>query len=318
MDHQIRSGFVSIAIMAIAACATTETEPAREAANTASDAGTAQPVNLNTDRPAMWRLADSDSEIFLFGTFHVLPPNVEWTSTSYNDAMVSSENTIVEADISSPEAIAAIQSAVAQHGLNPPGVTLTSVLGAERAAELETFATELGVPFAALEPMRPWLALISLTQVIFQQSGFDPSQGVETAVLAQATAEGDQVSYLETATSQIEVLASLDGEDMLANFDTTFEQFEEFDDITQRLLDAWRTGDVEGLENDILKPLREISPGAYDKLFTKRNITWTGQIEELLAGEGDYFIAVGAGHLVGEDSVVDMLRKNGVTVDRVQ
>ena len=232
--------------------------------------------------------------------------------------MKASETTITEADTTSPEAADAIRTAVGQYGLNPPDVTLTSLLGEKRAEKFTALAEELGAPMAALEPMRPWLALISLTQIVFQKAGFDPTEGVEAAVLEQAALEGDKLAYFETAASQIEALASLDGDDMLANFDTTIDQFAEFDQITARLLEAWRTGDIEGIEEDILAPLREASPGAYEVLFTKRNAAWTAEIEKLMAGEGDYFIAVGAGHLVGAESVVNMLRAKGFAIERVQ
>ena len=266
----------------------------------------------------MWRVTDPDSEIFLFGTFHVLPPNIEWTSAAFDAAMKGSETTIIEADTSSPLAADAIRNAVGKFGLNPPGVTLTETLGEERAKKFTALATELGAPMSALEPMRPWLALISLTQVVFQQSGFDPTEGVEAAVLEQAALEGDSIDYFETAAEQIELLASLDGDDMLANFDTTIDQFADFDAITARLLEAWRLGDIEGIEEDIINPLRETSPGAYELLFAQRNTSWTNRIEEIMAGKGDYFIAVGAGHLVGDDSVVNMLRTKGYAIERVQ
>ncbi len=306
------------AALCLAACVSTGGEERSQTGRAASAPGASAAAFTGPGRPAMWRLADPDSEITLFGTFHILPADVEWTSAKFDAAMAASETTIVETDATSPQAQVEIQEAVAELGLNPPGVTLSQTLGPDRAAALTALAEELGVPLAALEPMRPWLALISLTQVVFQKAGYDPAQGVEAAVLARAAEEGDAVAYLETAAYQIEALASLDGEEMYANFDTTIDQFAEFDALTARLLKAWRTGDVEGIERDILAPLREVSPGAYETLFTRRNRSWTGEIEALMAGEGDYFIAVGAGHLVGPDSVVAMLRDRGYAVERVQ
>ncbi len=311
--HWRRALFIGVALIGLAACAGNggDETPSRPSALAAESAG-------GSGRPAMWRLADPDTEVTLFGTFHILPAGVEWSSAKYDAAMAAAETTIIETDATSPEAQAAIQDAVGKFGLNPPGVTLSETLGPDRAAQLTARAEELGVPMAALEPMRPWLALISLTQVVFQRAGFDPAEGVEAAVLARAAEEGDAIAYLETAVYQIEALASLDGEDMFANFDTTIDQFAEFDELTARLLEAWRTGDVEGIERDILAPLREVSPGAYGTLFTRRNENWAQEIEALMAGEGDYFIAVGAGHLVGPDSVVAMLRDRGYAVERVQ
>ncbi len=270
------------------------------------------------DAPAMWRLKDADSEIYLFGTFHVLPASVQWTTPEFDAAMEATETTITEADVTSPQAQAAMMGLVQKYGMNPPGVTLSSTLGPERAAQIERIASSLGVPMTMLEPFRPWLALISLATTAMQSAGFDPASGVERVVIARAGTQGDAIEYLETAEEQIKILAGLDDEEMLANFDVTVEQFEDFKALTDRMLQAWRSGDLEALDADILAPLRETSPAAFRDLIVARNESWTAKIAGIMAGEGDYFIAVGAGHLVGEDSVVDLLGERGFKVDRVQ
>ncbi|MEM9170758.1 MAG: TraB/GumN family protein, partial [Pseudomonadota bacterium] len=284
----------------------------------ATGAPVAPVIDGPTGKPALWRVADEDTEVFLFGTLHVLPPNVQWSSDIYDMSMRIADVTVTEADTKSPEAAEEIKAAVQKFGLNPPGVNLSSTLGPERTEKLNTLAAELGVPSQALEPMRPWLALITLTQVLLQKSGFDPGRGVEAIVSAEASEQGDTFAFLESVSFQIETLASLDHTEMMANFDTTLTQFEEFDALTNRLLTAWKTGDVEALERDITEPLRNVSPAAYGTLFTKRNTTWTDEIEARLDGSGNYFYAVGAGHLVGEDSVIEMLQQRGRTVVRIQ
>ena len=180
--------------LGLTACSTnsTKVEPAAQSSSEAIEtAETTGATNVTTDiqkvgRPALWRVSDADSDVYLFGTFHVLPPNVVWRSSALESAMTDAEITIVEADTQSTEALDAIRTAVVQYGLNPEGVTLTSIVGADRAARLAMIADEVGAPMAALEPMRPWLALISLTQAVFQRSGFDPSEGVEMHILEQA------------------------------------------------------------------------------------------------------------------------------------
>ena len=294
-----------------------KTKTAEAPAQTEAPISAAQ-SSLTDSAPAMWRIDDEDSTIYLFGTFHLLPPGLEWRTAAFDAAMRETQKTITETDTTSPQAVEEIQTAVQRLGFNPPDVTLSSILGDDRAKRFAQLAEDLGVPMEALEPMRPWLAQLSLTQVVFQRAGLDPRQGVEAAVLAQAAAERDVVEYLETATFQIETLASLDGEDLYANFDATVEQFEEFDALTQRLLDAWRTGDIEGIERDILAALREQSPSAFDKIFAARNRIWAEIIDQELDGADNTFIAVGAGHLAGEDSVLDYLRQRGHAATRVQ
>lgn len=270
------------------------------------------------DAPAMWKMTDKDSTVYLFGTFHILPAELEWKTEAYEKAMAEATTTYAEADALSPEAQAAVQAAVQQYGLNPPGVTLSSVLGEERAEQLAEVAQQYGVPMQALEPYRPWLASLTLAVVAFQKAGFDPQSGVEQVLLAQAAEEGDAIDYFETATQQIEMLASLDEEEMLNNFDASMEQFENFEALSKKMLDAWSTGDVKALDEDILGDLRDEAPDAYQKLIVNRNAAWIADLKTIMDGEGDYFIAVGAGHLVGDDSVIKMLKDEGFKVKRIQ
>ncbi|MEL6370920.1 MAG: TraB/GumN family protein [Pseudomonadota bacterium] len=268
--------------------------------------------------PAMWHLTDDDSEVVLFGTFHILPEGVDWQTDAFTDAMARTETTITEADVASPEAQQQLMALVQQYGLNPPGTTLSSILGPERAGQLSAVAGDLGVPFAAIEPYRPWFAIISLSTLAMQKEGFDPTKGVEPIVLAKANEEGDAIDFLETAEYQIKALSSLDGPEMLANFDVSMGQFADFKAITDRLLEVWTQGDIDALDAEFFGEMRATAPMAYDALIVDRNENWTTEIKEIMAGEGDYFIAVGAGHLAGPDSVVNMLNAEGYEVKRVQ
>ena len=302
-------------------CATAFMLTACNSATTGSaqEASLAAPAEkVGGDAPAMWRLADEDSEVVLFGTFHVLPADLEWTTPAFDAAMAETAATFTEADVSSPEAQAALGALVQQYGLNPPGVTLSSIMGAERFAQLSAVATEIGIPPQALEAQRPWLAMISLTAIAMQKEGYAQAAGAEALIEARAKAEGDEIGFLETAEFQIRQFANIPDEDILGNFDQTLEQLADLPTYLDRMLQAWSTGDVEDLDEGFFKPMKLEAPVAYDALLVTRNKNWVEKIDEMMAGEGDYFIAVGAGHLVGEDSVIAMLRARGYDVTRVQ
>jgi len=179
-------------------------------------------------------------------------------------------------------------------------------------------ADRYSIPVTALESMRPWLALVSLTTVAMQKSGFDPAAGAENLVLSRAREENDEIAYLESAEFQIKALASLDQEEMLGNFDATMGEFDDFEAFAKDLLAAWSEGDIAIVERDIVKPLRDESPKAFDALIVSRNVTWVEKVTEILAGDEDVFIAVGAGHLIGVKSVIEMLEGKGIAVERVQ
>ncbi|MEK7266451.1 MAG: TraB/GumN family protein [Pseudomonadota bacterium] len=268
--------------------------------------------------PAMWAVTDADSTIYLFGTFHILPAGTKWTTPAFDTAMKETPVTLTEVDTTSEEAQRTLSALVTELGFNPPGVTLTGLLGPVRAVRFSAVASRYGLSMSAFEPMKPWLAMISLSVAIMQNEGFDAKNGAEETVLANAEAEGDRIAHLESAEFQIRALASLDEAEILADFDTSLAEYEDFDGYAARVLNAWTTGDIKALEKETLKEMRETSPDSYRILIKDRNENWVKEITGMMAGDEDYFIAVGAAHLIGDGGVVDMLRKRGFAVQRVQ
>jgi uncharacterized protein YbaP (TraB family) len=299
------------AALALTAC-TKESATATPPQTPAADAAPAE------KGPAMWRLADEDSEIFLFGTFHILPADIAWTTAAFDEAMAATATTVTEVDTRSAAAQAKMAALVQKLGLNPAGVTLSSTLGSDRAERFGRLAGQYGLQMQSLESLKPWLAMITLSVMVMQKEGFEAASGAEETILARAKREGDAVTHLESAEYQIRALASLDEAEILADFDASLEQFADFKAYSERVLGAWRTGDVAALERETLVSMRDSAPGAFDILITARNRNWTREIDALMQGDSDYFIAVGAGHLIGEGSVVDMLAAKGYAVARVQ
>jgi hypothetical protein len=268
--------------------------------------------------PAMWRLTDTDSEIYLFGTFHILPATLNWTTPALDAAMEKTPFTMTEADTDSPAAQQKLGSLVQELGLNAPGVTLSSQLGPERAKQFGLVSERYGIPMATLEPMKPWLGLISLAVGIMQSQGYSADAGAEEIIQKKATAQKDKFAYLETAEFQLRALAGLSNEEWLADFERGLAQMADFEGFSNRTLEAWRTGDLDSIEEEMIGPMKTAAPGAYKALIVERNADWVGQIEKIMAGSDDYFIAVGVGHFMGEDGVVEMLKKKGYAVERVQ
>jgi len=268
--------------------------------------------------PAMWSVSDENSTIYLFGTFHILPKGSKWTTKAFDDAMAQTPVTLTEVDTKSLAAQASMAKVVAELGVNPPGVTLSSTLGPDRAAHFSEIAARYGLPMSNFEQLKPWLAMVALSVAVMQKEGFEADSGAEETVLARAAKEGDTVDHLESAEYQVRALASLDEEEILADFDTSIDQYDDFDAYAERVLTAWTTGDVATLEQETLADMRVKAPDSFRILITDRNSNWAGEIEKMMAGDQDYFIAVGAGHLIGEGSVVDLLATKGYKVERVQ
>ncbi len=268
--------------------------------------------------PAMWRLKDDNSEIYLFGTMHLLPPDLQWTTPAFDAAMEATGTTVTETDLVFAGADEMQVWLLRKYGTNPPGVTLSSILGPERAAALRRFGNEVGVPYEALEPLRPWAALVALTSQAYLSAGFEPASGVEEVVRLRARREGDRFAILEKMEQQIRILADIDEDEILASFEADLKKYGDFEGYMQTLLTAWQNGDLAAIEARFILEMRESSPISYEVLIASRNRNWAAVIETVMAGKGGYFIAVGAGHLVGEDSVIALLEKRGFAVERVQ
>jgi len=279
--------------------------------------GDARPPDAEAG-PAMWVATDEDSTVYLFGTFHILPKDVRWTTKAFDAAMAQTPVTMTEVDTKSFEAQATMSALVQELGFNPPGVTLTGLLGPVRAVRFAALTERYGLAMANFEPMKPWLAMITLSVAIMQKEGYDASSGVEEAVLERAQSEKDKIAYLESAEYQIRALASLNEAEILADFDASLEEYEDFGDYSERVIGAWVKGDLAALERETVTEMRKEAPDAFRILIKNRNRNWAEEIEKLMAGDQDYFIAVGAGHLLGEDSVISLLEKRGIKVERIQ
>ncbi len=283
----------------------------------AAGSGAAAPADAERG-PAMWTVRDENSTVYLFGTFHILPKETKWTTAAFDEAMRATPVTVTEVDTKSPDEQARMAALVQELGINPPGVTLTGLLGPVRAERFSAIAERYGAPMSMFEPMKPWLAMISLSVTIMQKEGFDPASGAEEIVLSRAASEGDRVAHLESAEYQIRALASLNQDEILEDFDASLGEYENFDAYSGRVLKAWTSGDVEALERETIRDMREKAPDAFRILIKDRNAGWASRIEGFMAGDEDYFIAVGAGHLLGDDSVLAMLEERGFAVERVQ
>jgi len=264
--------------------------------------------------PALWRISDEDSTIWLFGTVHMLPEGVDWRTARIDQAFAAAEELIVETDTSAAaqQSIAALAQ---QHGALPIGQRLSQQIDGESQARMARICSRLGIDPTALEGLRPWLAALHLSVAFAQSQGHSAEHGVETALLRDAAAQGKRLSFLESGETQVRALADLAPAEQAAFLKATLQEIEGDENSLAELDAAWLRGDVEALSAMMEDELRDVSPAAYAALITRRNEAWVEEIARLLEGEGDIFIAVGAAHLAGDDSVIALLRARGVTIE---
>lgn len=295
-----------------AASAQAQTAPAPAVAPSASLADVPPAAGPG---PALWVVRDADSTIYLFGTVHVLKPITGWGTPALTAAFDAADQVWFE--IANPDDQAAVLPLIQQHGLDKAR-PLSSLLTAEELAQLDAAAKDLGASAAQMDPMRPWLAAMTLQMAPVIKAGYRPGAGVELMLKSRAEAAGKPIHAFETADRQIRILAGLDEADQLALLRQTLNDAGEGAGLLDGMVEDWVGGDVEGLAATMNDKMGETIPAVHEALLTRRNADWVGQIRTLLEGSGTVFIAVGAGHLSGPDSVQAQLAAQGVTAERVQ
>lgn len=267
------------------------------------------------DEPALWRIADADSEIWLFGSVHVLPPDLRWRGPRLNTAFAAADEFIIETAPPGAAAQAAFADFVARHGTLPAGGSLSQRLDPSEAAMLARAARRLGLDPAQLERQRPWLTAIQLSYADLARIGHSAEAGVENVLSREALRHGKRLSSLETVEQQLGVLAGLPPEIEMRFLRATLEEIGTSDDLVARMDRAWASGDVAALERLFAQQWRDAGPELHEAIILARNRAWADEIERRLDGSGRIFIAVGAAHLIGEHSVVDLLRARGIAVE---
>ncbi|WP_295189747.1 TraB/GumN family protein [uncultured Brevundimonas sp.] len=281
----------------------------------AQTAAPAAPAPIQGEGPALWVVKDADSTLYLFGSVHVLRPTTGWASPRVEAAFDSASDIWFE--ISNPDDQAAIMPLIQQHGLSPE-TPLSSRLTPEENAELDAAAQAMGAAAAQLQPMKPWLAALSLSVAPLIKAGYDPKSGVELVLKARAEAAGKPIHGFETIDKQIGILAGLPDDVQLVFLRETLKDYENAATKLDEMVEAWARGDVATLDRVTIKEMKEASPALYQAVLVARNTDWANQIQTLLEGSGTAFIAVGAAHLTGDDSVQAILQKRGVTVEAAQ
>lgn len=264
--------------------------------------------------PALWRITDADSEIWLYGTVHLLPPDLEWRGPRFEAAFARADEFVTETD-TSEAAVREINRLTQELGALPADESLSRQLGPNDAARLQRIAHGLNLDAGTLERQRPWLAALQLSYAATLRAGHRPEEGVEAVLMPEARARGLRLSYLETAAQQIEILASLSPKDEARFLSQTLIDIEAGTDALTAMDAAWARGDVEELARFLEPQWRDVGPGIHEAIILERNRAWADEVARRLDGSGRIFIAVGAAHLVGDDSVVDLLRARGIAVE---
>jgi uncharacterized protein YbaP (TraB family) len=273
----------------------------------------ATPAPLPDADPALFVVRDADTTIYLFGTFHMLDGR-PWFNDEVRTAFDASDELVLEAVM--PEDQSAIAQLTLRYAVDGQGRILSSRLTPAENEQLSAALTENGLPPAIFDRFEPWYVSLAVTVAAVQRAGLAGQNGAEMTLSAAARTRNMPVGELEGFEFQMRLLDGIPEELQLVQLRGTLRELGRLQQVLVPALAAWSSGDLDALDRALDDPASN-DPRLRRIFLGQRNEAWARWISERLARPGTVFIAVGAGHLAGRDSVQAALAEAGLRAERV-
>ena len=258
---------------------------------------------------SVWVMKGEHNTVYLAGSVHALPKDHAEFPEQLERAYKSANVIVLEVDLEEMNPLDAVKF-ISTNGTLPADKTLRDVVGATDYERVAALAASLEVPETVIAKLEPWAAALILTQFALSKTGFDANLGIDMQITERARADGKPVEGLETVIDQLSVFDNRSYEEQTRFLLDSADDAPKLNADLQKLIDAWRSGNLRALEKEFLKE-RKKSPELYDALLGVRNRQWLPKIEALLKEDQDYLVVVGALHFVGRDGLLALLKNDG-------
>lgn len=268
------------------------------------------------DRGLLWRVESPTATVYLLGSIHFADKSFYPLRKDIEQAFLQADNLVVEVDMNA-DRIEQIRSLIQAEGHYPEGETIRDHISVNTYTSLQTQLEKLSIPYALVEQQKPGILMMTLTSVQMMKMGFAPEQGIDAYFLRRAQALHKPVLELESVSQQMQLMLGMsDGDLLLQESLTGLGQVEE---SMRALVASWKQGDAVKMNqlvfDDVLKQHPEYQ-SIYQALFFKRNIAMAEKIQQYLTTQENYFVVVGAGHMIGEQGIAAILNNAGHAVAR--
>ena len=259
---------------------------------------------------SLWELHGKHNTVYLLGSIHVLRPSDYPLAPAVLEAYADSKAMYMEVNLEEINSDQ-VQSEMLGSAVLSAGKTLPEVLGSERYGRAAALARGIGVELSMFDQFAPWFAAEAISQLQLAQLGFKPESGVEMYFMDKARNDGKTVAGLETVHDQIAVFQNMPLDTQAEYLLSSLEQAHDLSKDVDSMVAAWKRGDAQWFANQMQSELGKDSR-LYDSVIGARNRKWLPKIEALLNDDKNYLVIVGTGHLVGQGSVIDLLKKDGI------
>ncbi|WP_374626479.1 TraB/GumN family protein [Devosia sp.] len=262
--------------------------------------------------PAMWRVSDDDSHVWLFGSIHLFSRQMNWRTQTFDAALQDSEQVWFEM-VFDAAAYATIARLTILDGRLRGGQRLSELLTEDQNERLDRAIAAAGLDPLIFDRLQPWMAEVTLSSGSVQGT----TAGVD--ILIDAEVSPDKKRGFETAEEQLGFFSRVPLDQQIEGLMATIDALQAGGVERQlaRMTDAWESGDTEALDALIRQEMGPADGVRYRRLLTDRNVRWVATIEDVLAEDVDSMVIVGTGHLVGPDGLPALLGQRGFTVERI-
>lgn len=264
----------------------------------------------------VWKVTGGRSCLYLAGSIHVLKPADYPLPSPYEEAYQAAQVIVMEVrpgELTGPKA----QGRMLRASMIDDGGSLRDRLSPDAWSRLRHWCSENQYPISSLERMQPWMASLVIGFTTFEKLGYDRAGGMEAHFAPRIERDGKSVTGLETADFQISLFSEMSAAEQEQMVLQSLHEVEEAESRVSTMVTAWRTGDTDALHK-LLKTSFAKFPELEKRLLLDRNQAWISPIESLLKSDLVALVLVGAGHLSGPGSVVDLLRKKGYHIEQLR
>jgi uncharacterized protein YbaP (TraB family) len=268
-----------------------------------------------TNHHFLWKLEGKSNVVYLLGSIHLLKPENYPLAAPIETAFTNSGIAVFETSIDKmhdPET----QARLGEKAHLRDGESLKEQLSPEVYAAFMKHVKETEMPPEAFDTFKPSIAAMFVEVVEFQKLGADPEYGVDQYFFRRTQKDGKQVVALETLDFQIGMVTDFSKEEGELLMKSTLKEIDRTRELYGEMVTDWQTGNGAALEKMINESMHD-APVIFKRLVTDRSKSWLPKIEELAHGEKNAIIIVGAGHLVGNEGLVELLKKKGWKVTQL-
>jgi hypothetical protein len=262
----------------------------------------------------LFEVKANNNTLYLFGSIHLAKANFYPLSPAVENAYAQANIVAVEADVTDAEASKSAMPLMRYASPDKLQNHLTP-------ATWQGLHSAIGFAIEQSQSFKPAVVAMGLTLGVFAQQGYDPAYGIDLHFIHRAKADKKKLVELESIAFQASVMGALTDEEGDALLKQSLEALNNGEALrdTEAMIALWKSGDAAGLA--------KLFTGATNKdagtkklmklLLDDRNVAMAEKISRLLVDGNKIFVVVGAGHLTGPNSIIDLLQKQGMQVQQL-